>query len=138
MTAHCIKIKKTKEILLMIANLGKINAKITIFCYCSLLRGKKVSVFSILRSLFRSSDFSFFFFEPLPSISTAPQNPKKTELIYLVRRFKGIAQARQRIGEFISFYNERRPYMSIGMKTPSQVHAGSPAEKKMWGRRLKV
>ncbi len=62
----------------------------------------------------------------------------KTELIYRVRRFKGIAQARQRIGEFISFYNERRPHMSIGMKTPSQVHAGSPPEKKMWGRGRKV
>jgi len=46
----------------------------------------------------------------------------KQELIYRERRFRNITEARRRIAGFIDFYNNDRPHMSIGMKTPSQMH----------------
>ena len=56
----------------------------------------------------------------------------KTEVIYRERRFKTIDDARERISLFISFYNEKRPHSSIGMKTPAKVHAEQGVQKRMW------
>jgi transposase InsO family protein len=39
----------------------------------------------------------------------------KQERIYRDRHFKNIDEARSVIGRFISFYNTKRPHMSIGM-----------------------
>ena len=36
------------------------------------------------------------------------------------------------IERFIDFYNNRRPHMSIGYQTPSQVHLQSGPQKKKW------
>ena len=55
----------------------------------------------------------------------------KTEVIYRERRFKTIDDARQRISSFISFYNERRPHGSIGMKVPAEAHNEQGAQKRM-------
>ena len=56
----------------------------------------------------------------------------KTELLYRVKRFQNITEARQRIGEFIAFYNDRRPHMSIGYQTPSEAHKQQGMQKKCW------
>lgn len=57
----------------------------------------------------------------------------KQELIYPNRRFRDMAEARERIGEFIAFYNEKRPHMSLGMQTPAEVHAcQTGAQRRCW------
>ena len=56
----------------------------------------------------------------------------KTEVIYRERRFKTIDDARERISSFISFYNEKRPHSSIGMKAPSKAHAEQGAQQRLW------
>lgn len=60
----------------------------------------------------------------------------KTELIYKVRQFKNIKEAKAKIKEFIEFYNERRPHMSIGYQTPSEVHKQSGPQKKYWKKKV--
>ncbi len=49
-----------------------------------------------------------------------------------VRHFKNIDEARSVIGRFISFYNTKRPHMSIGMLTPEIVHQQTGEQKKIW------
>ena len=56
----------------------------------------------------------------------------KQERIYHNRHFKNIDEARSVIGRFISFYNTKRPHMSIGMLTPEIVHQQTGEQKKMW------
>ena len=56
----------------------------------------------------------------------------KTEVIYREHRFKSIANARERISSFISFYNEHRPHASIGMKAPSQAHRENGPQLRLW------
>ena len=56
----------------------------------------------------------------------------KQERIYRDRHFKNIDEARSVIGRFISFYNTKRPHMSIGMLTPEIVHQQTGEQKKMW------
>lgn len=56
----------------------------------------------------------------------------KQERIYGQKHFKDIDTARCVIGRFISFYNTRRPHMSIGMLTPEVVHQGCGEQKRMW------
>lgn len=56
----------------------------------------------------------------------------KTEVIYRIRRFRDITQAKERIGRYIDFYNDKRPHASIGMKVPCQVHLETGPQKKMW------
>lgn len=56
----------------------------------------------------------------------------KTEFIYKVARFKDMPEALQRIGKYIIFYNERRPHMSIGYHTPSEIHQQRGEQKKCW------
>ena len=56
----------------------------------------------------------------------------KTEVIYRERRFKAFDEAFERIAAFITFYNEKRPHYSIGMKVPAQAHLESGAQNKCW------
>jgi transposase InsO family protein len=56
----------------------------------------------------------------------------KQERVYRGKRFKDMDQARDVIGRFISFYNIRRPHMSIGMLTPEAAHQQLGEQKKMW------
>ena len=56
----------------------------------------------------------------------------KTEKIYRQQPYNNIEEARQDISEFIDFYNEKRPHMSIGYQTPNKAHQQTgPQEKKM-------
>lgn len=56
----------------------------------------------------------------------------KSERIYRQRLFNDICHARNVIGRYIRFYNNYRPHMSIGYKTPAQVHLEEGEQKKMW------
>ena len=57
----------------------------------------------------------------------------KQELLYRIRRFSSISEARERIERFIDFYNNRRPHSSIGNKTPSLVHeTGKERQQRCW------
>ena len=56
----------------------------------------------------------------------------KTEVIYRERRFKTAEDARERISLFISFYNDKRPHGSIGMKVPSQAHVEKGPQLCLW------
>lgn len=61
----------------------------------------------------------------------------KTERIYVQKhRFKDLEEARSSIAEFIDFYNNRRPHMSIGMQTPAVAHGQSGEQKKCWTNRF--
>lgn len=61
----------------------------------------------------------------------------KTERVYVrKRRFKDLEEARKGIAEFIGFYNNRRPHMSIGMQTPSTVHRQHGEQKKYWKKKI--
>ena len=60
----------------------------------------------------------------------------KTELTYRIKRFATVQQARERIGQFIAFYNEKRPHMSIGYQTPNQVHEQTGEQKRMWKKKV--
>lgn len=59
----------------------------------------------------------------------------KTEVIYREKRFATVEQARERIGRFITFYNERRPHMSIGYQTPNVAHQQTGEQKRMWKKK---
>lgn len=48
--------------------------------------------------------------------------------------FKDIECARATIGRYIQFYNNRRPHMSIGYKTPAKAHLEQGIQQKMWKR----
>ncbi len=57
----------------------------------------------------------------------------KNESVYLrKKRFATITEAREYIGRFIDFYNNRRPHMSLGYQTPEAVHRQSGEQKRMW------
>ena len=56
----------------------------------------------------------------------------KTEKLYRQPLYDNIKEARKAIERFIDFYNNRRPHMSIGYQTPSQVHLQSGPQKKKW------
>lgn len=60
----------------------------------------------------------------------------KSEVIYREARFKNFDEAYKRIEEFISFYNSRRLHMSIGMKTPEQVHLEKGPQKRLWKKKI--
>ena len=59
----------------------------------------------------------------------------KQEAVNRRRAFSDMAEARDAIGRYISFYNSRRPHMSIGDKTPDVVHLQEGEQKNMWKRR---
>jgi transposase InsO family protein len=56
----------------------------------------------------------------------------KTEKLYRQPLYANIEDARDGIGKFICFYNERRPHMSIGYQTPSKVHEQSGPQARLW------
>lgn len=56
----------------------------------------------------------------------------KQELLYRIKHFKTIEEARDRIHRFIDFYNERRPHSSIGYQTPSAAHTQQGDQKRCW------
>jgi putative transposase len=45
----------------------------------------------------------------------------KYEEVYL-HAYESVAQARQRLDRYFSFYNERRPHSSLGRRTPDEVY----------------
>lgn len=57
----------------------------------------------------------------------------KTEKIYVQsKRFMDLEDARVQITEFIHFYNNRRPHMSIGMQTPNTAHQQKGEQRRFW------
>ena len=60
----------------------------------------------------------------------------KMEKVYRIHVFKDIECARATIGRYIQFYNNRRPHMSIGYKTPSKVHLEQGIQQKMWKKKI--
>lgn len=61
----------------------------------------------------------------------------KTERVYVQkRRFKDLEDARKNIAEFIDFYNNKRPHMSIGMQTPAVAHEQQGIQKKCWRNKI--
>lgn len=56
----------------------------------------------------------------------------KVENVYPRRQFNTVEHARNLMERFIHFYNYRRPHMSIGYKTPAQVHMEQGQQRKMW------
>lgn len=56
----------------------------------------------------------------------------KNEKLYRIPLYDSIDKARKGIGDFIKFYNEKRPHMSISYKTPSEVHRQSGEQVKAW------
>lgn len=59
----------------------------------------------------------------------------KMEKVYRTHVFKDIVSARAAIERYILFYNNRRPHMSIGYKTPSKVHLEKGLQQKMWKKK---
>lgn len=59
----------------------------------------------------------------------------KTELLYRVPRFLDIKDARKKIGDFIRFYNNKRPHMSIGYLTPAKAYRDGGDYKKCWKKK---
>ena len=60
----------------------------------------------------------------------------KMEKVYRMHVFKDIECARVTIGRYIQFYNNRRPHMSIGYKTPAKVHLEQGIQQKMWKKKI--
>ena len=56
----------------------------------------------------------------------------KTEVVYRIKQFSNMAEALRVISRYISFYNCRRPHMSIGYITPEQAHSEEGTQQKMW------
>lgn len=56
----------------------------------------------------------------------------KTERIYPQKQLPTKEQAHDIISRFIHFYNNKRPHMSLGYKTPAQVHMEQGMQRKMW------
>ena len=56
----------------------------------------------------------------------------KMEKVYRQHVFKDIECAKASIKRYIHFYNDRRPHMSIGYKTPATVHQEQGTQEKMW------
>ncbi len=60
----------------------------------------------------------------------------KVEKVYRARPFEDIECARSVIGRYILFYNNRRPHMSVGYKTPAKAHLEQGAQEKMWKKKI--
>ena len=61
----------------------------------------------------------------------------KQEAVNRRRTFRDIREAGDAIGNYVRFYNSRRPHMSIGDRTPDVVHTLCGEQKNMWKRRKK-
>jgi len=61
----------------------------------------------------------------------------KEECVYRQRQFGSISHARGGgIGRFIKIYNDSRPHMSIGFKTPSVAHTEQGAQERRWKNKI--
>ena len=60
----------------------------------------------------------------------------KTECVYRCRQFDSPKQAREVIGRYIRFYNNRRPHMSLDYKTPATVHLEQGEQRKRWKHKV--
>ena len=73
---------------------------------------------------------------PFDTMTEVYNNSEQSILIFrpstLPKRFKDYDDARQRISEFVQFYNESRPHGSIGYKVPSQAHQETGIQRCMW------
>ena len=56
----------------------------------------------------------------------------KTEKLYRQPLYASIEEAKKGIGEFITFYNDKRPHMSIDYQTPSNAHEQSGPQQRRW------
>ena len=55
--------------------------------------------------------------EAVPSVATAPL---KEQCVHR-HRFESIQHATRVIGDWISFYNNRRPHQALAMRTPAEA-----------------
>ena len=62
----------------------------------------------------------------------------KTEKLYRQPLYHSISEAYAGIKDFISFYNNRRPHMSIGYQTPSEAHLQTGLQNRRWKSHHKV
>jgi putative transposase len=60
----------------------------------------------------------------------------KGEGVYPREIFNSLEHARNVIGRYIDFYNNRRPHMSIGYKVPALAHMEIGVQKKMWKNKI--
>ena len=51
----------------------------------------------------------------------------KYEEVY-IKAYGSVAEARQGIGGWLGFYNEKRPHQALGYRTPRVVHEGAACE----------
>ena len=59
----------------------------------------------------------------------------KTELVCQLRLMEDVSQAKECIGRYINFYNDRRPHMSIDYKTPAAAHLQTGELNKEWKKK---
>ena len=59
----------------------------------------------------------------------------KQEVVYREKCFKNRQQAYERLDTFITFYNDRRPHMSLGYQTPSQAHLQVSEQQRVWKKK---
>lgn len=59
----------------------------------------------------------------------------KEEYVYRTHQFANQAQAKEVIGRYIQFYNNKRPHMSIGYKTPAMAHQEKGPQQKKWKKK---
>ena len=60
----------------------------------------------------------------------------KTENVYPQQQLQTFEQTQESVSRFIHFYNYSRPHMSIGYKTPAEVHRQQGAQRKMWKNKI--
>ena len=60
----------------------------------------------------------------------------KTETQYRKYLFRDFEHAYEVISRYITFYNNKRPHMSIGYKTPSIVHQENGEQQKKWKNKI--
>lgn len=60
----------------------------------------------------------------------------KTENVYPQQQLQTFEQAQESVSRFIHFYNYSRPHMSIGYKTPAEVHRQQGEQRKMWKNKI--
>ena len=60
----------------------------------------------------------------------------KTEKVYPQQQLPTFELAQESVSRFIHFYNYSRPHMSIGYKTPAEVHRQQGEQMKMWKNKI--
>ena len=59
--------------------------------------------------------------QPAAAVPPCRWRSVKYEEVYL-RAYVGVSEARSSIGQYLSFYNGRRPHSSLDAKTPDQTY----------------